>query len=385
MVEHLTVNQMVVSSSLSDGVLNLEIFLQKVITYLTYYKIMSKDSKKVITVTGLIEPEDMGLTLSHVHLLIDFTLMYHGEKDSKGNPKKIPIKMENLGSILYDPYTNFDNLLTNSEELGIIEVEKFKESGGQTIVDCTSLGIMRSPNSLKKISSKTDINIICGSGYYVQKSHPSNMNEKKEKDIANEIIRDIQEGIPGTEIRSGFIGEIGNTYPWHDNEKKVCRGAALAQLETGAALSIHPGRNREAPIEILRLLKEQDTTMNKVIMCHIDRTINKIEDLRDISKFDCYIELDLFGSEGFYPLSDFPMTNDNGRILLIKELIKEGLLDRILISHDICWKTRWSMFGGYGLNHIPKNIVPRLIKNGITQEQINQILIDNPRRVFTIE
>ena len=107
--------------------------------------------------------------------------------------------------------------------------------------------------------------------------------------------------------------------------------------------------------------------------------------LRDISKFDCYIELDLFGSEGFYPLSDFPMTNDNGRILLIKELIKEGLLDRILISHDICWKTRWSMFGGYGLNHIPKNIVPRLIKNGITQEQINQILIDNPRRVFTIE
>ena len=82
---------------------DLEIFLQKVITYLTYYKIMSKDSKKVITVTGLIEPEDMGLTLSHEHLLIDFTLMYHGEKDSKGNPKKIPIKMENLGSILYDP------------------------------------------------------------------------------------------------------------------------------------------------------------------------------------------------------------------------------------------------------------------------------------------
>ena len=177
---------------------------------------------------------------------------------------------------------------------------------------------MRSPNSLNKISSKTGVNIICGSGYYVQQSHPNNMNEKKEKDIANEIIRDIQEGIPGTEIRSGFIGEIGNTYPWHDNEKKVCSGAALAQIETGAALSIHPGRNREAPIEILRLLKEQDTTMNKVIMCHIDRTINRIEDLRDISKFDCYIELDLFGSEGFYPLSDFPMTNDNGRILLLQ-------------------------------------------------------------------
>ena len=83
---------------------------------------MSKDSKKVITVTGLIEPEDMGLTLSHEHLLIDFTLMYHGEKDSKGNPKKIPIKMENLGSILYDPYTNFENLLTNNEELFLIQL-----------------------------------------------------------------------------------------------------------------------------------------------------------------------------------------------------------------------------------------------------------------------
>ena len=71
----------------------------------------------------------------------------------------------------------------------------------------------------------------------------------------------------------GFIGEIGTTWPWTANERKVVRAAVLAQRETGAPLMIHPGRHERLPLEIVDFIRREGADLGRTIMCHIERTI----------------------------------------------------------------------------------------------------------------
>ena len=80
-------------------------------------------------------------------------------------------------------------------------------------------------------------------------------------------------GVGDTDVRAGFIGEIGTTWPWTDNEKKVVRAAVAAQRETGAVLMIHPGRHERLPLEIASFIRKEGADLGRTIMCHIERTI----------------------------------------------------------------------------------------------------------------
>ena len=250
-------------------------------------------------------------------------------------------------------------------------------------MDCTINGMGRDPEGLRRISQRTGVNIISSTGFYVYLTHPKDMNSLSVEDLKEKMVADIKDGVGDTGIRAGFV-KIGNSFPWHENERKVCKAAVKTQLETGVPLSMHPGRNRKAPFEILGFLKDEGAQIDRVVMCHLDRTIDDIQEFKTVAGFGCYLEIDFFGYETYYPLSDFLMPNDAGRIKLVKSLIDEGYLDRILISHDTCWKTRWKRFGGYGIDHIPKNIIPRLQNQGISRREIKQILVDNPRNLLTI-
>src|SRR5207248_9744987 len=98
----------------------------------------------------------------------------------------------------------------------------------------------------KKIASRTGLNIIAGAGYYVDKAQPKDMAKRAVSEIADEIIRDVAQGIGASGVRAGIIGEIGNSHPWVENEKKVVRADEIDRQETGASVSIHPGRNPES-------------------------------------------------------------------------------------------------------------------------------------------
>lgn len=129
------------------------------------------------------------------------------------------------------------------EGTAIEEANLYVRVGGKTIVDATSMGIGRDPLGLARIARATGLNIIMGSSYYVAKVHPSGMDEKSVEELAEEIIRDVTEGVGDTGIKAGIIGEVGCTWPWTDNERKVVHASALAQQHTGAPLLIHPGRD----------------------------------------------------------------------------------------------------------------------------------------------
>ncbi|MBW2053453.1 MAG: aryldialkylphosphatase, partial [Deltaproteobacteria bacterium] len=214
------------------------------------------------------------------------------------------------------------------------------------------------------------------------------MDKRTEEDIAEEIVRDIFEGVKATGVHAGIIGEIGCSWPLEDCEKKVLRAAGMAQKETGAPLNIHPGRFENAPFEILEILKEVGANIGHTVMDHMDRTIFDHKKLYKLVESGCYLAYDEWGFEGYYPeaLSASVITdimNDAQRIAYIKDLVSKGYGSQILVSHDICAKIRYMAFGGHGYNHLLYNAVPAMRRRGLTGEQINGLLIENPKRFLT--
>ena len=135
-------------------------------------------------------------------------------------------------------------------------------------------------------------------------------------------------------------------------------------------------------MKILRLLQAEGTTMERVVMGHLDRTIGTLEGLEEVAAQSCYLEFDMFGVESHYAWSDFDLPNDSARINMVKKLVERGYVDQILLSHDVCTKRKLKMYGGYGYSHILEHIVPWMRRRGIKARQTRRMLVDNPMRVL---
>jgi phosphotriesterase-related protein len=253
------------------------------------------------------------------------------------------------------------------EQMAVVEALRYKYAGGKSVVDLTSCGAGRDPLALARISRATGLHIIMGAGYYVDQA-----KGLSEEEIFQHIIQDITEGADNTGICSGIIGEVGiNSWPLREWDKMSLYASAKAQRQTGAAINIHPARSPESPFEIIDLLSNAGV---------------------DMAGAGCYLEYDLFGTEGWYPrrsvlsetsLIKADLPNDAGRINAIMNLINNGFLNQILISQDVCKKHQTRRYGGLGYDHILQNIVPAMREKGMSEKQIYTILVDNPKRLLT--
>ena len=337
------------------------------------------------TVLGPIAGEAMGITLPHEHLLIDFEVMFREPANgSERGLARQPVSLSNLGWVRHHFSSNLDNLQLLDEQVARDEALLFKHAGGQTFVDPTNRGLARDPLALARVARATGLNIIMGSGYYVAAAHPPDMDRRTADDITRELVTDLTEGVDGTGVRAGFIGEIGTTWPWTDNEKKVLRAAVAAQRETGAALMIHPGRHERLPLAIVEFIRKEGADLGRTIMCHVERTIADPAVLLELAATGVRLEYDLFGLEtSYYPYNpDFDMPNDGGRMAQILTLIARGHQDQILMSHDIAYKSSLTKYGGYGYHHLIVNVVPRLRRKGVDDAGLRRLLVDNPARAF---
>lgn len=337
------------------------------------------------TVLGPIAGEAMGITLPHEHLLIDFKVMF--KEPANGSERGLarqPVSLANLGWVRQHFSSNLDNLQLLDETVARDEALLFKHAGGQTFVDPTNRGLARDPLALARVARATGLNIIMGSGYYVAAAHPPDMDTRTVDDVTREIVADLTVGVGDTGVRAGFIGEIGTTWPWTDNEKKVVRAAVAAQRDTGAALMIHPGRHERLPLQIVDFIRKEGADLGRTIMCHIERTIADRAVLLELAATGVLLEYDLFGLEtSYYPYNPaFDMPNDGERMRQILSLIERGHLAQILMSHDIAYKHCLTKWGGFGYHHLLVNVVPRLRAKGADDRTIQTLLVDNPRRAF---
>lgn len=338
------------------------------------------------TVLGPIAGEAMGITLPHEHLLIDFAVMFREPATgAERGLSRQPVSLANLGWVRHHFSSNLDNLQLLDETVARDEALLFKHAGGQTFVDPTNRGLARDPLALARVARATGLNIIMGSGYYVDAAHPPGMDRRTVDDVARELVADLTVGVDGTGVRAGFIGEIGTTWPWTDNEKKVVRAAVAAQRETGAALMIHPGRHERLPLAIVDFIRKEGADLERTIMCHIERTIADRGVLLELAATGVRLEYDLFGLEtSYYPYNPaFDMPNDGERMRQILFLIERGHLAQLLMSHDIAYKHCLTRWGGFGYHHLLVNVIPRLRARGADDRTVQTLLVDNPRRAFT--
>lgn len=344
----------------------------------------------VITVQGIMDSNKLGIIAPHEHVFADIRNQFKEFTEaSKRALSEQKVGIRNLDILSRNPYAVKDNLVLNDIRIVEEELLRFKKAGGDTIVDATNIGIGRDPEALRDISRTIGINIIAGCGYYTHDTHPEDMNSKTVEDITNEMLTDIKEGISRTGIRAGVIGELGTSEEIHPNEKKVLIASAKAQAETGIAIIVHTYPWEKQGLLALKILSESGANLSKVCLCHVDVEID-LKYCRDIIKSGAYIEFDDFGKKYFIDkryrgFAGGVFARDIERVRAIKNLIEEGYLSSILITCDVCLKTLLHKYGGWGYDHILTNIVPMMRDEGITDEQIDILLRENPRRFLNIE
>jgi len=332
------------------------------------------------TVLGLIDPAELGPTLMHEHLIWDIRTP---AMVAEGNPGP-EITLCNCFRMNYGRKKTPGNLFLRCRQTATEAVAEMVALGGKTIVELSSGGLDPDPEGYAEIARSTGAHIVMGCGHYVDEYQNPGNRDRSVEDFAAEMIGQVLEGAWGTGVRAGIIGEIGCQAPWTALEKRVMRGALIAQAETGAALNVHPGRHEDQPQEVAEFIGGEGFPTERVVISHIDRTIFDEGRLLRLADTGVVIEFDLFGQESsFYALSDIDMPNDAARLRLIRALIARGHLSRIVISHDICYRTRLTRFGGHGYGHIFENVLPMMRARGFSESEIDAITVGNPRRLLT--
>lgn len=343
----------------------------------------------VITVQGIKNENELGIILPHEHVLVDIRNQANRFKEaSRIAQSEQNVSISNLDVLSRNPYAIRDNLVLNDVFVAEKELSYFKKMGGDTIVDATPEDIGRDPVTLLKISRSLDLNIIAGTGYYTQDTHSNDVDILTEEEISKKFEKDILEGINDTFIRAGVIGEIGLSKGILNNEKKVLIASGLAQKKTGTGVLVHTYPWSRDGLEVLNILSRTGCNLRKVCICHIDIEID-IEYCMKILEKGAYIEFDNFGKEFYLSKKDRGFAGgvfarDIERVRAIKELINSGFINNILISNDICLKILLHQYGGWGYDHILTNIIPMMLDEGISLEEINLIIKNNPKTFLEI-
>jgi phosphotriesterase-related protein len=340
----------------------------------------------VQTVLGPVDPGDLGITIPHEHLLIDLGPRFIEPETEEGRAlARQPVALGNLSWVRRNYLSSLDNIRLTDEAVAIDEAALFKRAGGGTVVDAGSIGIRPDPSALQRISRATGLHVVAATGYYTEDFHPADMDARHEDDLTDEIISDLRDGIGATGVRAGIIGELGCSWPLHPNERKGLRAAARAQRETGAPITVHPGRDRSAPFEILEILVDAGADVTRVVIGHVERTEFDVATLLRLARTGCYVEYDWFGEVlSMHPTGPVNVPSDAERIDQILQLIDDGHLDQVLASQDVCLKTRLVRYGAGGYAHIPANVMAWMRAKGMSEAQIHRIVVENPARMLTV-
>ena len=305
----------------------------------------------VMTVRGPVPAQDLGFILPHEHV---YCTLRHAD-------------------YRYDVADQFVD-----EDVMVEEVNAFAELGGSTIFDLSVPDNGRSPRRLRRLSERTGIHFVMGCGWYRGNYFlpEERIDRRPAGDLAEELIREITEGVGGTGIRPGVIGEIGSEKDWvSPAEERVLRGVARAHKATGLAIGALHAVGPVAP-EQLTILEEEDVDMTRVAVAHCD-AYPHLNYLLGLLRRGVYIMFDNCGQyKGMGRFED--------RILdLIRELIDRGFEDRLMLSHDVCKLGQLQIHGGTGFVYLSESFLPALSGKGVPEEIIRKITHDNPVRWLT--
>jgi len=303
-----------------------------------------KNSGFIQTVRGRIEPDELGLTLIHEHVMVDF------------------IGADKVDKNRYDPDEVFEVMLPYLEEI--------KELGVTGFGDCSPMFLARDVQILARLAEAADMHIITNTGLYKEPYLPQHAFEISADELAKIWIDEMENGIEGTGIKPGFIKIAVNPGSLIPVQQKIVRAAAKTSRATGLTIACHTGHGGAA-MEALDILAEEGVPLNKYIFVHAGTDKD-----HDVAQRGGWVEYDGISKE-----------QSARYIQLIKDMLDKGLEDNLLLSQDAGWYNVGQANGGNvrDFAYLIEEFVPLMKDSGIDQDTIDKLLIENPARALSIQ
>ncbi|CDQ40334.1 MULTISPECIES: phosphotriesterase family protein [Virgibacillus] len=299
------------------------------------------------TVRGKIAKEALGVCAAHEHLSID------------------------LSRIKGDPDTILDDEQVMIEELG-----HFHQAGGQSMIELTNDGMGRDVKRLVRLSETSGVHIVTCTGFYKDPFIPEYAEGWNRNQFAAHFIKECEEGVEGTEVFPGVIGEVGTSInEIKPIEKELIIGAGMASLATGLPISTHTSLGTLGSKQV-DLFFALGVSKEQIIIGHQDLNPDK-EMVLDVLSSGVFIGFDTIGKNNYRP--------DKERLDFLIDFIERGFHKQILLSADLTRKSHWRKFGGEGYDLVLNTFIPALKERGVSDSVISDLLINNPANAFSIK
>jgi len=322
----------------------------------------------VETVRGPIDTADMGPTLMHEHVFVLSTehVQNYGEGDWWDEDERVA-----------DAVTKLDEL---------------KALGIDTILDPTVWGLGRYIPRVQRVAEQTDINIIVATGLYTYDEIPHQYENRgpglpldlPTDPMVDDFTRDIRSGIADTGVKAAFLKCVVEAKGLTPGVERNVRACAAVHRDTGAPITVHTSSPTQSGRLVLQVFREEGVDLTKVVIGHAGDS-NDLDYLTELADAGCLLGMDRFGLDIYNPTSS--------RVDTIVALAERGYADRMVLAHDAsCYidyfpgtEARAAMeqiAPNWNYTHISKDVLPMLRDRGVTDDQIQQMLVEAPRRYF---
>jgi len=320
----------------------------------------------VETVRGPVELESLGQTLMHEHVFVLSTE-----------------HVQNYGSDWWDEEARVAD--------AIAKLNSVHEKGISTIVDPTVWGLGRDIPRMQRIAAQTPLNIIVAAGLYVYEELPHQYAYRGPgllldvpEPMVTDFSRDITEGIAGTGVKAAFLKFALETPEPSPGVERIARAVARTHVETGAPITVHTSGPHQTGRIAVRILREEGVDLTKVVIGHAGDS-NDLDYLTELADQGVLLGMDRFGLDLFNPTAE--------RVKTITALATRGYAGHMVLAHDancfIDWlggahdAVRPAVMPNWHYEHITDDVLPALLEAGVTQAQIDTMMIENPVRYFT--
>jgi phosphotriesterase-related protein len=319
--------------------------------------------RMVPTARGPVPADALGRTLMHEHVFLLSPEVHTNWPDGPG---------------AWDEETRIE------EAVGRLAAAR--AAGIDTIVDLTVLGIGRHVPRIARVAARSEVNILVATGAYVLSDLPPYFRHRGPgtavggPDLLYEFfVRDIEEGITGTGIRAAILKCVTDEAGLTPDVERVLRAVARAHRRTGVPITTHTHAATRRGLDQQRVFREEGVDLGRVVIGHSGDT-DDYAYLEELVAAGSTLGMDRFGT-------GLPFGK---RVEIVAEMCRRGHADRMVLSHDAAchcdaFDPAWqrAAFPDWHWAHIPRDVVPELLRRGVTEEEIELMLVGNPRRIFS--
>jgi len=316
----------------------------------------------VNTVAGPINPAELGVTLMHEHIFVLSAEIMQNYPETWGDEEK-----------------RISDAVTRLNELS--------SYGIKSVVDLTVIGLGRYIPRIQRVAQQTPVNIIVATGIYTYNDIPFYFHFRGpgtpfegSEPMIEMFVKDIQQGIADTGVRAGILKCATDSPGMTKGVERVLRAVAQAHRRTGVPISTHTHARSKRGLEQQRVFREEGVDLSRVVIGHSGDTTD-LDYLEELIANGSYLGMDRFGIDTILPFEE--------RVNTVAQLCERGHANRLVLSHDAACFSDWlperdlpAILPNWHYLHIHNDVIPALKKRGVTHEQLQTMLVDNPRTIF---